>query len=166
MGNALLGLECQGPINQEQQHNLDNYFKRFGIEHLKQAWPAHMSSGQRQRIALIQSLACKPDILFLDEPFSSLDYQMKLTLQKELMTELRASDSKPAKTAVLVTHDIEEAITLGDTIMVLGGTPATITDEIAVNFSEAERDPVKARSSSAMGVLFKNVWEALANATK
>ncbi|MDD9864486.1 MAG: ATP-binding cassette domain-containing protein [Gammaproteobacteria bacterium] len=161
--NALFGLECHGDVGESQLRAVDDYLARFGVADQRKAWPSQMSGGQRQRIALIQSLVCNPDILILDEPFSSLDYQTKLNLERELMLETRKINSGTERTVVLVTHDIEEAICLADTVVVLGAMPSGVAGAFKVVLSEDERDPVKSRYSINMRNIFREVWGMLAN---
>jgi NitT/TauT family transport system ATP-binding protein len=112
----------------------------------------------RQRVALIRTLATDPDILLLDEPFSALDYQTKLILERDVYRIIRQN----RKTALLVTHDIEEAVSMSDRVIVLSGRPAQVrsTYEIALTV-ERERDPLNSRDAPEFRTYCKSIWEDL-----
>lgn len=161
-GNALLGLACRRKITTETKDLVASYFKRFGLAGFERAWPGTLSGGQRQRVALIQNLLIDPDVLLLDEPFGSLDYQTKLNLEKELLGVIRAKNGDgKRKTVVFVTHDIEEAIVLADRVVVLGQPPQGILFDEEIPLSEMLRDPVAARQSDVMQRLFGKIWAKL-----
>jgi NitT/TauT family transport system ATP-binding protein len=167
IGNALLGMECRGLEGNDVNERASEYFTRFGLEGFEHAWPHTLSGGQRQRVALIQNLLPDPDILLLDEPFGSLDYQTKLTLEEELLSVIRSRDTATIagavrrKTVVFVTHDIEEAVTLGDRVMVLGQPPTGILLDLRVELADEQRLPVAARQSDVMKKLFGQIWGIL-----
>jgi len=162
LGNALLGLECQERVTPETRQLATDYFERFGLAGFEEAWPYTLSGGQRQRVALIQSLLVDPEILLLDEPFGSVDYQTKLQLEEELLGVVRTPNgSGDRKTVVFVTHDIEEAITLGDRVVVLGHPPSEILLDLPVDLEESLRTPLAARHSSIMKSLFTQIWAEL-----
>jgi NitT/TauT family transport system ATP-binding protein len=162
--NALLGAECRGLLSEDVEGNAREFFERFGLTGFEHAWPRTLSGGQRQRVALIQNLLISPDILLLDEPLGSLDFQMELVLEEELLGVLRPSDGRAPgerKTVVLVTHDISEAITFADRVLVLGSPPTGILLDLEVCLDEAERTPVIARQSEKMKSLFALIWQNL-----
>lgn len=180
-GNAILGLSCRGMLNQNTKDLAATYFRRFGLEGFEHAWPQTLSGGQRQRVALIQNLLIDPDVLLLDEPFGSLDYQTKLVLEGELLSVIRSRNGNGSrKTVIFVTHDIEEAIVFADRVIVLGMPPVGIhydarlvenASQVSLQeehdgrvyyvFPESLRDPVSARQSSVMQTLFGNIWGQL-----
>jgi len=106
LGNVLIGLEIQDKITDETKKFTEKLLDTYGLGEFKNHYPRQLSGGMRQRVALIRTLACKPDILLLDEPFSALDYQTRLAIADEIGTILK----KEKKTAFMVTHDIAEAI--------------------------------------------------------
>jgi NitT/TauT family transport system ATP-binding protein len=160
--NALLGLECRGRVTEKAKEIAGEYFRRFGLESVRNAWPSTLSGGQRQRVALIQSLLVEPDILLLDEPFGGVDFQTKLMLEAELLSVVRpASGNFRRKAVVFVTHDIEEAITLADRVIVFGMPPVRILLDRPVELPDEFREPVKARQSEVMSDLFGRIWAAL-----
>lgn len=162
LGNALLGLECQGKEDTSSRELVTTYFERFGLRGFEEAWPETLSGGQRQRVALIQNLLPDPDILLLDEPFGSLDYQTKLVLEDELLGVIRPPEgSGRRKTVVFVTHDIEEAVVLADRVVVLGPPPNGVILDVDVPLADSLREPVAARQSEVMRRLFALIWEQL-----
>lgn len=120
--NAQLGLELQGKLTPENIAFVDHMLDQYGLGDFKDRFPSELSGGMRQRAALIRTLAVRPDILLLDEPFSALDYQTRLSVADEIGTIIR----KEGKTALLVSHDISEAISLSDRVIVLSGRPARL----------------------------------------
>jgi NitT/TauT family transport system ATP-binding protein len=167
MDNALLGVECQRRITNDVGRRAANYFARFGLRGFEHAWPETLSGGQRQRVALIQNLLVDPDILLLDEPFGHLDYQTKLRLEEELLGVIRPEggdvpeEQLQRKTVIFVTHDIEEAITLGDRVVVLGAPPSGIMLDLPITLDNAMRTPIAARQSDVMKSLFGKIWGML-----
>jgi len=122
MQNVLLGLEIQGAVNENSIKNVEDLLERYGLSDFKYHYPNQISGGMRQRAALIRTLALKPDIMLLDEAFSALDYQTRLAISDEVWTILK----NVKKTAVIVTHDISEAIAMCDRIVVLSNRPAVV----------------------------------------
>lgn len=123
--NATLGLEAQGVPKGTREAQARELLRRVGLEGREHAWPHQLSAGMRQRVALVRSFLCRPDVLLLDEPFAALDAQTRLRLQDELLAlwmDRRCS-------VVFVTHDIEEAVRLGDRVIVLSPAPARIVAE-------------------------------------
>jgi NitT/TauT family transport system ATP-binding protein len=110
----------------------------------------------RQRVALIRTLVTNPDILLLDEPFSSLDFQTRLTLADEVFNIIKDQ----GKTAVLVTHDIPEAISMGDRVMVMSKRPSTISSIYNIQL-EGEMTPMQKRSTGAFNLYFNDIWKEL-----
>lgn len=120
--NALLGLEIEGRVSKENAEYVRSLLNKYGLGEFVNSYPYQLSGGMRQRAALIRTLAVQPDLLLLDEPFSALDYQTRLRVSDDIGSILRAE----GKTAVLVTHDISEAISLADRIFVMSARPSTI----------------------------------------
>jgi NitT/TauT family transport system ATP-binding protein len=165
LNNALLGAGCKGRITPEMKERAGDYLARFGLRGYEDAYPGSLSGGQRQRVAIIQSLLVAPHILLLDEPFASLDFQTKLVMEEELMRVTRnGAGGYGRHTAIIVTHDIEEALVLADRVVVLGrheGEPAQVVLEMTVDLAADRRDPVRARESRALRVAFHEIWSTI-----
>ena len=119
--------------------------------------PSELSGGMRQRAALIRTLAMEPDLLLLDEPFSALDYQTRLNVCDDIGKIIK----KEGKTAILVTHDISEAISMADRVIVLAARPAYVKKKIPIQFAMEERTPMKARSAPEFKTYFNAIWKEL-----
>ena len=113
--NVLLGLETRKMLTSEKKELADKMLETYGLVNFKNVKPSQLSGGMRQRVALIRTLALEPDILLLDEPFSALDYQTRLEVSDDIYKILKEQN----KTAILVTHDISEAIAMGDKVIIL-----------------------------------------------
>lgn len=155
--NAGLGLELVGESKNNSTEFMEKLFQEFELNGARKKYPAQCSVGMQQRTALIRTLAIEPTVLLLDEPFSSLDYDIKLRAQ---MTLARYVERKNVA-VLLVTHDIEDAIALADKIVVLSAKPATVKAEIAINLGLQKRDPVSARTSPKFREYFEIIWQHL-----
>lgn len=140
----------------ERKAAVQRILRTLGLEELAQRLPANLSGGQQQRAALARILVGKPEILLLDEPFSALDYQTRLAVSGDIAQIIR----REHKTALLVTHDISEAISLSDRIVVLTHRPATVK---AIHDLGALRavPPLQRRSRAEFQTLFNQIWEEL-----
>lgn len=138
---------------------IEDTLKKYGLYEFKDNYPHELSGGMRQRVALIRTLILNPDILLLDEPFSSLDYQSKIVVQQDIYKIIK--DYK--KTTILVTHDITEAIAMADEIYVLSNRPAIVKYKniIDLNLPGDKKDPLSARSAPSFQNYFKKIWEQL-----
>jgi NitT/TauT family transport system ATP-binding protein len=156
--NAELGLEIRGTRVPAARRRTRQLLEAYGLSGFESAYPYQLSGGMRQRVALIRTLATDPDILLLDEPFSALDYQTKLILERDVHRIIR----EQRKTALLVTHDIEEAVSLSDRVIVLSGRPAQVKNvyDIALTVA-AERTPISARDAPEFRAYCKSIWEDL-----
>lgn len=155
--NALLGLEIQKKLNTENIAYVDTLLEQYGLADFKEHYPYQLSGGMRQRAALIRTLAIRPDILLLDEPFSALDYQTRLSVSDEIGTIIR----KEGKTAILVSHDISEAISLSDRVIVLSARPARLKKSYPIRLSIEEYTPMKAREAPEFKDYFNAIWKEL-----
>lgn len=131
LSNVSLGLEIQKRLNDDSRSQLFQMLKTYGLDQFQNKKPSQLSGGMRQRAALIRTLALKPDLLLLDEPFSALDYQTRLSVCDDISSIIR----RTRKTAILVTHDLSEAISVADRIIVLSPRPATVKAIIPIAFS-------------------------------
>lgn len=155
--NILLGLEIQHTLTAAAKTHARELLKTYGLEKFADSRPSELSGGMRQRAALIRTLILEPDLLLLDEPFSALDYQTRLSVGDDIGQIIRDS----GRTAVLVTHDLSEAISLADTIFILSKRPASIARIVPVTFSLDEDTPLKRRSAPEFKTYFNILWKEL-----
>lgn len=155
-GNVTLGLELQKAKDPGRLDHVRTLLERYGLAEFAQKSPDQLSGGMRQRCALIRTLATDPRILLLDEPFSALDYQTRLSVSADISKIIR----QEGKTALLVTHDISEAISMSDRIVVLSHRPAVVK---AIHSLEDLRtlSPIQRRSAPAFHTYFNSIWEEL-----
>lgn len=154
--NVTLGLQIQGTLN-ENKEKADRMLEMYGLLPFADSPPSALSGGMRQRAALIRTLVLEPDVLLLDEPFSALDYQTRLEVADDIGSIIRDN----AKTAILVTHDLSEAISLGDRIIILSKRPGTVSAELAITFETPELSPLKRRNAKEFPDYFNKIWEEL-----
>ena len=129
------------------------------VEKRMKQYPHEFSGGMRQRAALIRTLILKPDLLLLDEPFSALDYQTRLTVCDDIATIIRETK----KTAILITHDLAEAISTADRVLILSARPGQVKAEISLTFAPQYDSPLKRRNAPEFTGYFQNVWRALSS---
>lgn len=160
MDNVLIGLEIQKKLTKESKEQVEKLLQTYGLWDFKNRFPRELSGGMRQRAALIRTLSTRPDILLLDEPFSALDYQTRLMVSDDIYQIIK----REKKEAILVTHDIAEAISMCDRIYVLSSRPATIKAiyEIELNTSEL-RTPLSSRKAPEFSRYFDLLWKELEN---
>lgn len=156
--NVLLGLEIQHRKTQEGVDLANNLLDKYGLKDFKKKHPSELSGGMRQRVALIRTLVLEPEVLLLDEPFSALDYQTRVSVCNDVKDILK----QEKKAAILVTHDISEAISMSDRIIVLTNRPATIKKEYVLNFDPI-LTPLQRREQSEFQVYFDKIWKDLQN---
>ena len=158
--NIALGPEITHQTADGLPQKIDNMLKKYQLDGFRNAKPNQLSGGMRQRAALIRTLMLEPDLLLLDEPFSALDYQTRLSVSDDVWAILK----KENKTALLITHDISEAISMAARIIILSSRPATVKKEITLQLScPGERTPFLARSSPEFKDYFNLVWKELNN---
>ena len=155
--NVLLGLEIQHMLSAKTRAKAHELLELYGLKQFENAKPSELSGGMRQRAALIRTLVLDPDILLLDEPFSALDYQTRLTVGDDIGQILRQA----GKTAILVTHDLSEAVSLADRILVLTPRPATIASAIPVTFHLEHDTPMQRRNAPEFKTYFNQIWKEL-----
>ncbi len=154
--NVLLGLEVQHRLTDATREKAFSLLDTYGLGEFRTFYPDQLSGGMRQKVALIRTLAIEPDLLLLDEPFSALDYQTRLHLCDEVYHIIRQEQ----KTAILVTHDISEAVSMADRILVFSKRPSYIKREIESGFS-ADIPPLLRRKSLLFQQKFEQVWEEI-----
>jgi len=130
--NCLLGLEIRNQLTKENKEYVISLLEKYGLKDFMNSYPSNLSGGMRQRVALIRTLALKPDILLLDEPFSSLDYQTRLKVSEDVLSIIRAEE----KCAIMVTHNLEEALVMSDTVIVLSSRPSHIKNIYKLNWNK------------------------------
>ena len=157
--NCLLGLKINKICNKENIDNVKKLLSTYGLKDFMNNYPNDLSGGMRQRAALIRTLAIKPDILLLDEPFSALDYYTRLSVSNDVLDIIR----KEKKTLIIVTHDISEAISMCKKVIVLSKRPSTIKNIYNINYKEDRENPIKNRSSREFMNYYEKIWEDLTN---
>ncbi len=153
--NTILGLEINNLLTKENIAYVNTLIDEYGLSDFKNKKPGELSGGMKQRVALIRTLALKPEILLLDEPFSALDFQTRLIVSKDISDIIR----KEHKTAVLITHDISEAIRLSDKVIVLSNRPATIKTEMKISLTEPGISPLSYLEAPEYSSYFHKLWE-------
>ena len=152
--NAVLGAEIQGADMGGARERAVQLLTRYGLGQFLHHLPRQLSGGMRQRVALARTLCTEPDVVLLDEPFSALDSQTRIALADEVAEILR----RERKTAILVTHDIGEAIILADRVVVFSPRPATVTAIYDVKLGNRERKTTELRADPEFGRLFERIW--------
>lgn len=156
--NVLVGAEIRGMNCKDACTRALELLDRYGLKEFSHYTPGQLSGGMRQRVALIRTLVAQPDLLILDEPFSALDYQTRLRLSDEIWGILRDQ----GKTAILVTHDLSEAISMSDRVLVMSERPGTIKSEHRIQFFSGERPPpLLARQTTGYQDFFNIIWKEL-----
>lgn len=155
--NVTLGLEIQHKLSDNSYVQINELMNTYGLITFKNSYPSELSGGMRQRAALIRTLLLEPDILLLDEPFSALDYQTRLEVADDIWGIIR----KEKKTAILITHDISEAISMSDRVIVLSSRPGTVKSIFDIKLSIDNRTPFTARSTPEFKDYFNLIWKEL-----
>lgn len=157
LSNTMFGLEIKGKKDNVNKEYVLELLKKYNLYEFKDKYPSELSGGMRQRVALIRTLAVKPKILLLDEAFSALDYQTRIMVTNDIYYILR----KEKITAIIVTHDISEAISMSDRVLVLSKRPGTIKDIHKINFGIENRTPINCRESPKFSQYFNTLWKEL-----
>lgn len=158
LDNCLLGLSIQEKNTNNNINKVIDLLIKYGLEEFMYDYPKNLSGGMRQRVALIRTLALNPDILLLDEPFSALDYQTRLTLSDEIYNIIK----KEGKTAIMVTHDIAEAISMSDRIILLSKRPAMIKNIYNIDL-ENKKNPMENRKDKKFIKYYEQIWKEIDN---
>lgn len=155
--NVLLGLEIQKENTDENKKYVEELLKKYGLYEFKDKYPTQLSGGMRQRVALIRTLAIRPNILLLDEAFSALDYQTRLMVTEDIYKILKNENI----TALMVTHDISEAISMSDRVIVLSHRPAMVKKIHEIDFEMENRTPLNCRENPKFSKYFNLMWKEL-----
>ena len=158
--NVLLGLEIRHELTEESRAYAKHLLKQYGLEKFSQSKPSQLSGGMRQRAALVRTLVLKPELLLLDEPFSALDYQTRLSVSNDIGSIIR----KEKKTAILVTHDLAEAVSLADRVIILTARPGRIQRIVSVTFPP-NLTPMERRDHDVFKTYFNLIWKELHHET-
>lgn len=156
LDNCLLGLEIQNISNEQNKNYVLNLLETYGLKDFINTYPNNLSGGMRQRVALIRTLATKPDILLLDEPYSALDYQTRLAVSDDVYNIIK----KEKKTVIMVTHDIAEAISMADRIIVLSKRPGTIKEIYDIKLTH-KSTPIENRKAKEFSYYYDLIWKAI-----
>lgn len=154
--NIGLGLELARIGRAERQHRVDAAIESAGLKGFENAFPAMLSGGMRQRVCLMRTLVMEPKLLLMDEPFGALDAHTKTDMHR-LLLEIW---ERQRQTVLFVTHDLSEALTLSDRIVLLSARPGRVKEDFTVDFARP-RDPVRLQETREYGELFSNVWHSL-----
>jgi len=160
LDNAVLGAEIQGADMGKARERAAQLLTRYGLGQFLHHLPRQLSGGMRQRVALARTLCTEPDVVLLDEPFSALDSQTRIALADEVSEILR----RERKTAILVTHDIGEAVSMAERVIVLSRRPGRVKSEHAIRFNTADGKrpaPFAARSTPEFNGYFNALWQEL-----
>ena len=155
--NVIFGLEITKRKTKENEQYVKDLLKKYNLYEFKDKYPSQLSGGMRQRVALIRTLAIRPEILLLDEAFSALDYQTRIMVTKDIYKILKNENI----TTVMVTHDISEAISMSDRVIVLSNRPATVKTIYRIDFEIEGRDPMNCRKSPKFSKYFDSLWKEL-----
>lgn len=155
--NVILGAEINGTLTSEIKVHAHDLLKQYGLEQFAHSRPSQLSGGMRQRAALIRTLLLDPELLLLDEPFSALDYQTRLKVSDDIGQIIRHS----GKTALLVTHDLSEAVSLSDRIIILSPRPARVVRIVPVTFALENDTPLNRRNAPEFKTYFNEIWKEL-----
>ena len=155
--NVILGLKIKKQLNNESKDRVNELLDAYGLLRFKNHYPSELSGGMRQRVALIRTLALNPEILFLDEPFSALDYQSRLLVCDDVYKIIKTEK----KTAIMVTHDIAEAISISEKVIVLSKRPSNVKVEIPISFENKDLTPFQKRRAPEFSDYFNRLWKEL-----
>ncbi len=154
LDNCLLGLEINKSLNDNSKKRVIDLLNTYGLKDFIYSYPDNLSGGMRQRVALIRTLATNPDLLLMDEPFSALDYQSRLAISDDIYNILK----KEKKTMIMVTHDIAEAISMCDKVIVLSNRPATIKSIYEIKL-ENKTTPINNRKDKNFSYYYDKIWK-------
>ena len=158
--NVTLGLEINHMLTRERLNYVEKLLSDYDLQNFRDKRPSELSGGMKQRAALIRTLALDPQLLLLDEPFSALDYQTRLSVSADICKLIR----RTGKTVLLITHDLSEAISLADRVVVLTKRPSTVKKELEIHLTLADDSPLAARNAPEFNGYFNQLWEEMRNA--
>jgi NitT/TauT family transport system ATP-binding protein len=157
LGNAMLGLEIRGVVPSEARDRSHAMLDQLGLHGFADHYPSTLSGGMRQRVALARTLVHEPDVLLLDEPFASLDFQSKLLIEGDTAALVR----KSKRSLLLITHDIEEAVSLADRVIVLSKRPTRVKAVYEIDLGSERTDMIGSRQSRQFSQYVRRIWADL-----
>ena len=157
--NVRFGLEVgRGRRGKGAEERLDYWLNRLGLDQFRKSYPSELSGGMRQRVSIARALIVDPELLLMDEPFAALDAQLRMLMQDELL----ALWQEHRRTVVFITHNLDEAILLGDRVLVMSQRPGQIVGEFDVPFERPRAAEI--RGTAEFAALEEEIWENLRNA--
>lgn len=156
LDNCLLGLKITNNLTTENINYVKELLTTYGLEKFMNSYPTNLSGGMRQRVALVRTIALKPDILLLDEPFSALDYQTRLAVSDDVYKIIKST----GKTVVMITHDIAEAISMSDRVVVLTKRPAKVKKIYDIKLSN-KTTPINNRKCQEFATYYEKIWKEI-----
>lgn len=156
LDNCLIGLKITNELTPENINYVKELLTTYGLEKFINSYPSNLSGGMRQRVALIRTLALKPDILLLDEPFSALDYQTRLAVSDDVYKIIKSTK----KTVIMITHDIAEAISMSDRVVVLTERPSEVKTIYNINLTN-RTTPINNRKCPEFSTYYEEIWKAI-----
>lgn len=159
LDNVLLGLEVRGVPRAQAVEKARALLPQYHLAGCEDKYPSELSGGMRQRAALIRAIILDPSIILMDEAYKALDYPLKIALMSEFYAMIKAQ----RKTAILVTHDIEEAVTLSDRVYVLKARPGEIIDEISIDLETSSTQIQERRLAPSFKHYYQHLWQSIAS---
>lgn len=156
LDNACLGLDIKSAKTKENVLFVKELLQKYGLGEFLEKYPSELSGGMRQRVALIRTLALKPDILMLDEPFSALDYVSRLSVSYDVFNIIK----KEKKSVIMITHDLAEAISVADRVIVLSKRPARVKNIYEIKLTN-KSNPIENRKAKEFGYYYDLLWKDL-----
>jgi len=156
LDNCLIGLKIRGELNEENILYVKDLLHTYGLSDFMYSYPSSLSGGMRQRVALIRTLALKPDILLLDEPFSALDYQTRLAVSDDVYKIIKDTN----KTVIMITHDIAEAVSMASRVIVLTDRPSKIKKIFEI-VMEDRSNPINNRKCKEFSMYYDTIWKEI-----
>ena len=156
LDNCLIGLKIRNDLNEDNILYVKNLLNTYGLGDFMYKYPSSLSGGMKQRVALIRTLALKPDILLLDEPFSALDYQTRLAVSDDVYKIIKDN----GKTVIMITHDIAEAISMADRVVVLTNRPAKVKKIYNIEMDD-KSSPIENRKCSEFSTYYDMIWKEI-----
>lgn len=154
--NCLLGLKIKKELTEENEQYVVSLLEKYGLKDFMNSYPSHLSGGMRQRVALIRTLATKPDILLMDEPFSALDYQSRLSISDDVYKIIKGE----GKSIIMVTHDIAEAISMCDKVIILSKRPCSVKKIINILYDN-KSIPSNNRKENKFTSYYDEIWREI-----
>ena len=154
--NCLLGLKIKKELTEENKQYVVSLLEKYGLKDFMNSYPSHLSGGMRQRVALIRTLATKPDILLMDEPFSALDYQSRLSISDDVYKIIKGE----GKSIIIVTHDIADAISMCDKVIILSKRPCSVKKIINISYDN-KSIPSNNRKENKFTSYYDEIWREI-----